>query len=131
MQRYKEYLTYASFWTIIFKRLELFNGSVKVMLKWQKRFVLSIKLYNFALVKLNVSLNSFHVMSKMIVNEQVIKDAVDNVVNSVYELENVLDVLTEKETSLNAEYEALKNISIYMRLLKTEMLSAYQENTIV
>lgn len=70
-------------------------------------------------------------MSKMIVNEQVIKDAVDNVVNSVYELENVLDVLTEKETSLNAEYEALKNISIYMRLLKTEMLSAYQENTIV
>ena len=70
-------------------------------------------------------------MSKMIVDEQVIKDAVDNVVNSVYELENVLDVLTEKETSLNAEYEALKNISIYMRLLKTEMLSAYQENTIV
>ena len=67
----------------------------------------------------------------MIVDEQVIKDAVDNVVNSVYELENVLDVLTEKETSLNAEYEALKNISIYMRLLKTEMLSAYQENTIV
>lgn len=66
----------------------------------------------------------------MIVNEQVIKDAVDNVVNSVYELECVLDVLTEKETSLNAEYEPLKNVSVYMRLLKTEMLSAYQKNNL-
>jgi hypothetical protein len=70
-------------------------------------------------------------MSKMIVNEQVIKDAVDSVVNSVYELENIIDVLTEKETSLNAEYETLKNISVYMRLLKKEMLSAYQEKPIV
>lgn len=66
-------------------------------------------------------------MSKMIVNEQVIKDAIDNAVNSVREIENVLDVLTEKETSLNAEYEALKNIPVYMRLLKKEMLSAYQQ----
>lgn len=62
----------------------------------------------------------------MIVNEQVIKDAVDSVVESIYDLENVLDVLTENETSLNAEYETLKNISVYMRLLKKEMLSAYQ-----
>lgn len=64
-------------------------------------------------------------MSKMIVNEQVIKDAVDSVVHSVYELESVLDVLSEKETSLNGEYESLKNISVYVRLLKKEMLSAY------
>ena len=70
-------------------------------------------------------------MSKMIVNEQVIKDTIDNVVNSVHELECVLDVLTEKETSLNAEFEPLKNISVYMRLLKTEMLSAYQKNNFV
>lgn len=67
----------------------------------------------------------------MIVNEQVIKDAVDNAVNSVNNLESVIDVLTEKETSLNAEYEALKNISIYFRLLKKEMLSAYQEHNVV
>ena len=66
-------------------------------------------------------------MSKMIVNEQVIKDAIDNAVNSVHEIENILDVLTEKETSLNGEYGALKNISVYMRLLKKEMLSAYQK----
>ena len=70
-------------------------------------------------------------MSKMIVNEQVIKDAVDNVLNSVCELERVIDVLTEKESSLNSEFEALKNISIYMRLLKKEMLSAYQNNNFV
>ena len=74
-----------------------------------------------------VSLNSFQIMSKMIVNEQVIKDAIDNAVNSVHEIENILDVLTEKETSLNGEYGALKNISVYMRLLKKEMLSAYQK----
>lgn len=78
-----------------------------------------------------VSLNSFQIMSKMIVNEQVIKDAVDNVLNSVCELERVIDVLTEKESSLNSEFEALKNISIYMRLLKKEMLSAYQNNNFV
>ena len=66
-------------------------------------------------------------MSKMIITDQVIKDAVDSVVHSVYELESVLDVLTEKETSLNAEYEALKDISVYMRLLKKEMLSAYHK----
>ena len=70
-------------------------------------------------------------MRKMIVNEQVIKDTVDSVVNSVYELERVLDVLTEKESSLNSEFEALKNISIYMRLLKKEMLSAYQSDNFV
>ena len=66
-------------------------------------------------------------MSKMIITDQVIKNAVDSVVHSVYELESVLDVLTEKETSLNAEYEALKNISVYMRLLKKEMLSAHHK----
>lgn len=66
-------------------------------------------------------------MSKMVVNEQVIKDAVDSVIYSVYELESVIDVLSEEETSLNGEYEALKNISVYMRLLKKEMLSAYHK----
>jgi hypothetical protein len=48
MQRYKEYLTYASFWATFSSALRLFNGNVKVMLKWQKRFAVSIKLYNFA-----------------------------------------------------------------------------------
>ena len=66
-------------------------------------------------------------MSKMVVNEQVIKDAVDSVIYSVYELESVIDVLSEEESSLNGEYEALKNISVYMRLLKKEMLSAYHK----
>ena len=66
-------------------------------------------------------------MSKMIVNEQVIKDAVDSVIYSVYDLESVIDVLSEEETSLNGEYETLKNISVYMRLLKKEMLSAYHK----
>lgn len=66
-------------------------------------------------------------MRKMNITDQVIKDAVDSVVDSTYELERVLDVLTEKETSLNAEYEALRNISAYMRLLKKEMLSAYHK----
>jgi hypothetical protein len=66
-------------------------------------------------------------MSKMIITDQVIKDTIDSVVHSVYELESVLDVLTEEESSLNAEYETLKNISVYMRLLKKEMLSAYHK----
>jgi regulator of replication initiation timing len=66
-------------------------------------------------------------MSKMIITDQVIKDTIGNVVHSVYELESVLDVLIEEESSLNAEYETLKNISVYMRLLKKEMLSAYHK----
>jgi len=66
-------------------------------------------------------------MSKMIITDQVIKDTIDSVVHSVYELESVLDILTEEESSLNAEYETLKNISVYMRLLKKEMLSAYHK----
>ena len=66
-------------------------------------------------------------MSKMIITDQTIKDAVNSVVHSIYELESVLDVLTEEESSLNAEYAALENISVYMRLLKKEMLSAHHK----
>ena len=66
-------------------------------------------------------------MSKMIITDQVIKDAVDSVVHSIDELKSVLDVLTEEESSLYAEFSALENISVYMRLLKKEMLSAHHK----
>ena len=64
-------------------------------------------------------------MSKMIITDQVINEHVTDVVCAVYNLENLLEELSENDMSLNGEFEELNNIVKYVNSLKKPLTDAF------